>query len=103
MAWILPGLIGRDPWKPDEAQTFGVVYQLLKDGDWVVPWLAGGPFLAKPPLIYLTAALTGTLLSPAFPLHDAARVAPGLSTALPFLFAPLPPPQLSTGPTTRRP
>lgn len=31
VAWILPGLIGHDPWKPEEAHTFGVVYQLLKD------------------------------------------------------------------------
>src|SRR5258708_36493332 len=85
MAWILPGLIGRDPWKPDEAQTFGVVYQLLKDGDWVVPWLAGEPFLGQPPLIYLTAARTGTLLSPGFPFHDGAPRAPGVGRATTFL------------------
>ena len=85
-AWILLGLIGHDPWKPDEAHTFGVVYQLLKDGDWVVPMLAGEPYLHKPPLIYLTAALTGTLLSPILPLHDGARLAAGLYMALAFLF-----------------
>jgi len=49
-AWILPGLIGRDPWKPDEAHTFGVVYELLRGGSWVVPTLAGEPFVEKPPL-----------------------------------------------------
>jgi 4-amino-4-deoxy-L-arabinose transferase-like glycosyltransferase len=86
IAWILPGLIGHDPWKPDEAHTFGVVYQLLKDGDWVVPMLAGEPFLAKPPLIYLTAALTTTLFSPILPLHDGARLAAGVYMALAFLF-----------------
>ena len=26
LAWLLPGLIAHDPWKPDEAYTFGVVY-----------------------------------------------------------------------------
>ena len=31
-AWILPGLIGHDPWKPDEAHTFGVVYEILLGG-----------------------------------------------------------------------
>ena len=25
--WIGPGLLGRDPWKPDEAFIFGVVHQ----------------------------------------------------------------------------
>ena len=41
LAWILPGLIGHDPWKPDEAYTFGVVYELLNGGSWIVPHLAG--------------------------------------------------------------
>ena len=86
IAWIIPGLIGHDPWKPDEAHTFGVVYQLLKNGDWVVPMLAGEPFLDKPPLIYLTAALTGALFSPILPLHDGARLATGVYMALAFLF-----------------
>jgi 4-amino-4-deoxy-L-arabinose transferase-like glycosyltransferase len=86
IAWILPGLIGHDPWKPDEAHTFGVVYQLLKNGDWVVPMLAGEPYLVKPPLIYLTAALTGTLFSAILPLHDGARLASGVYMALTFLF-----------------
>ena len=89
IAWILPGLIGHDPWKPDEAHTFGVVYQLLKNGDWVVPMLAGEPYLNKPPLIYLTAALTGTLFSPILPLHDGARLAAGVYMALTFLFVAL--------------
>jgi 4-amino-4-deoxy-L-arabinose transferase-like glycosyltransferase len=39
-AWILPGLIGHDPWKPDEAYTFGLVYHVLEGGTWVVPTLA---------------------------------------------------------------
>ncbi len=86
IAWILPGLVGHDPWKPDEAHTFGVVYQLLKNGDWVVPMLAGEPYLNRPPLFYLTAALTGTLFSPVLPLHDAARLATGVYMALTFLF-----------------
>jgi 4-amino-4-deoxy-L-arabinose transferase-like glycosyltransferase len=86
IAWIIPGLIGHDPWKPDEAHSFGVVYQLLKNGDWVVPMLAGEPFLDKPPLIYLTAALTGALFSPILPLHDGARLATGVYMALAFLF-----------------
>lgn len=84
--WILAGLIGHDPWKPDEAHTFGVVYRLLENGSLIVPSLAGEPYLAKPPLVYLTAALTGIVFSPLLPLHDAARLATGLWMALVFLF-----------------
>jgi len=86
-AWILPGLIGRDPWKPDEAHTFGVVYEILRGGSWVVPTLAGEPFLDKPPLFHLTAAAIAKLFSFALPLHDAARLATGLWMAITFAFA----------------
>ena len=86
LAWIFPGLAGHDPWKPDEAQTFGVVYHLLVSHDWVVPMLAGEPHLEKPPLVYLSAAFFGVLLSPLMPLHDAARMVSGAYMALTFLF-----------------
>jgi 4-amino-4-deoxy-L-arabinose transferase-like glycosyltransferase len=85
-AWILPGLFGHDPWKPDEAHTFGVVYELLRGGSWVVPALAGEPFLEKPPLFYLTAAAFAKLFSFALPLHDAARLATGAWMAATFAF-----------------
>ncbi|HUO43891.1 MAG TPA: hypothetical protein VMT94_03135 [Burkholderiales bacterium] len=85
-AWILPGLVGHDPWKPDEAYTFGIVYHELHGGDWVVPELAQEPFMEKPPLYYLSAAAVAALLSPVLPLHDAARLATGVYMALTFLF-----------------
>jgi 4-amino-4-deoxy-L-arabinose transferase-like glycosyltransferase len=85
-AWLLPGLIGHDPWKPDEAYTFGVVYELLKGGSWLVPTLAGEPFLDKPPLFHITAALCALLFSFVLPLHDAARLVTGLWMAATFYF-----------------
>lgn len=85
-AWILPGLVGHDPWKPDEAYTFGVVYELLKSGNWLVPHLAGAPFFNTPPLLHYTAAATAGLLHPLLPLHDAARIATGLYMGFTFLF-----------------
>jgi len=85
-AWILPGLVGHDPWKPDEAYTFGLIYSLLHGGDWVVPQLAQEPFMEKPPLFYLSAAAIASLLSPPFTLHDAARLTTGLYMALTFAF-----------------
>lgn len=85
-AWILPGLLGHDPWKPDEAYTFGLVYSLLTGGDWIVPTLAHEPFVEKPPLFYWSAALIARLLAPPFALHDAARLTTGLYMALTFAF-----------------
>lgn len=87
LAWILPGLIGHEPWKPDEAYGFGLVYHIFQSGDWVVPTLGGEPFMEKPPLYYLTAALFGRLFSFALPIHDAARLATGFFMIVTLLFA----------------
>ena len=84
-AWIIPFLVGHDPWKPDEAYTFGLVLSLLEGHDWVVPMLAHEPFVEKPPIYYLTAALTATAFRSLLPLHDAARLASGLYMALTFI------------------
>lgn len=89
IAWILPGLVGHDPWKPDEAYTFGLVYHILQSGDWIIPTLAGEPFMEKPPLFYLTAALFAKVFSFILPLHDAARLATGFYIGLIFLFTAL--------------
>ena len=84
-AWIVFGLVGHDPWKPDEAYSFGLVLSILEGHDWVVPMLAHEPFMEKPPVYYLTAALTAKAFSPVLPLHDAARLATGLYMALTVL------------------
>src|SRR5436305_5591196 len=73
--WLAAGLFGRDPWKPDEAYSFGLVHHILQSGDWVVPTLAGEPFMEKPPLFYLTGAFFAHLFGALMPLHDAARLA----------------------------
>jgi len=86
LAWILPGLIGHEPWKPDEPGAFGVVLHIYNTGDWVVPALAGEPSMDDPPLFYLTAALFAKVFSSMLPLHDAARLASGFYMALTLLF-----------------
>ena len=83
--WIFPGLIGRDPWKPDEAYSFGLVYHILHTGDWVVPTLASEPFMEKPPIFFLTAAFFAHVLQGWLPLHDGARMATAFYMALTFL------------------
>ncbi len=82
LAWILPGLIGHEPWKPDEAGSFGLVLHIFNTGDWVVPTLVGEPSMDKPPLFYLSAALFAKVFSAVMPLHDAARLASGFYMAL---------------------
>lgn len=86
VAWLLPGLVGHDPWKPDEAYTMGLVYHILETGDWIVPTLANEPFLEKPPLYFLTAAKTASYFSTLLPLHDGARLSSGFYMGLVFIF-----------------
>ena len=84
--WILFGLTGHDPWKPDEAHYFGVVLDFLRSGDWVVPTLAGEPFVEKPPLFYIVAGSLAQIADGVLPLHDAARLATGVFVAIALLF-----------------
>jgi len=85
-AWVFTGLISHDPWKPDEAYTFGLVLHILQTGDWVVPTVAGEPFVQQAPLFTLTAAGFATLFGGLFELHDAARLAAGFYLSLTLLF-----------------
>jgi len=84
--WIMFGLVGHDPWKADEAHTFGVVIDYLHHGDWVVPTLAGEPFVEKPPLFYIVSAASAYLFGGLLPLHDAARLATGFFVGIALLF-----------------
>ncbi|MCL2830996.1 MAG: glycosyltransferase family 39 protein [Betaproteobacteria bacterium] len=85
LAWLIPGLVGHEPWKPDEAYTFGLIAHIAATGDWIVPTLAGEPFMEKPPLFFISAALFMKCFSGLLPAHDAARLAAGLWMALAFL------------------
>jgi 4-amino-4-deoxy-L-arabinose transferase-like glycosyltransferase len=85
-AWVALGLFGHDPWKPDEAYTFGLVYHIVQSGDWVVPTLAGEPFVEKPPLFFWTAALFAMGLDGIVPVHDAARLASAFYVGLTLWF-----------------
>ncbi|HEU0188534.1 MAG TPA: glycosyltransferase family 39 protein [Gallionella sp.] len=86
LVWLGTGLVGHDPWKPDETYSFGLIYSILQSGDWLVPAIAGEPFMDKPPLFYWTGALFARLFSPLLPLHDGARLASGFFTTLTLLF-----------------
>lgn len=86
VAYLLPGLSGHEPWKQDETYIFGMVYHMLQSGDWVVPQVAGEPFLEKPPLYYWVASLLACITKNWLPLHDGARLTSGLFSGLTLLF-----------------
>ncbi len=77
-AFLLPGLVGHDPWKTDDAVGFGVVHQMLTSGDWLAPHLAGEPYYEDGPLYFWVAALFVKALGGVLPAHDAARFASAL-------------------------
>lgn len=77
-AWLVPGLVGHDPWKYDEGIVFGIVTEILRTGDWINFHLAGEPYFDKAPLFIWVAALLAKLLGPVMALPDAARLAAGL-------------------------
>ena len=77
-AFLLPGLVGHDPWKTEDAVGFGVVHQMLASGDWLAPHLAGEPYYEDGPLYFWVAALFVKALGTVLPPHDAARFASAL-------------------------
>ena len=85
-AYLLPGLIGPHPWKPDEPYYFGMAYSALKDGHWLVPTVAGVPFMEKPPLLAWSMAVSAYLFSPWLALHDGAKLAIGAYMLLTLTF-----------------
>ena len=86
VAWLVPGLVGHDPWKVDEALVLGTVRDMLQEGDWRAFRVAGEPYVAMAPLFPWTAALLGKALGGVIPLHDAARLAAGLYMAVAMAF-----------------
>ncbi len=72
--WLLAGVVGHDPWKTDDILHLGVAFGMSAD-DWLVPRLAGDPWLVTPPLYHWVAALSGKLFGGILPWHDAARLA----------------------------
>jgi 4-amino-4-deoxy-L-arabinose transferase-like glycosyltransferase len=65
--WILPvllalaplwliGTLDRSAWTPDEPRVADIAWRMSGQRDWVLPRLAGRPFLEKPPLSYWMSA-----------------------------------------------
>ena len=78
LAFLLPGILGRAPWRLDDALGIGVAFDMYSGGGWLVPRLAGEPYLADGPLFSWAAAAFGKLLGWAMPFAAAARLAAAL-------------------------
>ena len=79
-AWIVPALLlyptlGFALLEPDETRYAEIPREMLARGEWVVPLLAGEPYLDKPPLLYWLTMISYSLfgVNPA-----AARLIPAL-------------------------
>jgi len=78
LAFVAPGLVGHDPWRAFDVLTIEIVHQMHLSGDWIVPRLAGEPFLEDPPFYHWIALLSGKALGWLLGFHNAVRVASGL-------------------------
>jgi 4-amino-4-deoxy-L-arabinose transferase-like glycosyltransferase len=84
-AWVILGVIGHDPWKTQDALSFGVALDMIERGSGLAPRLADEPYLDNPPLAYWLATGTAVALSPPLSLPDAARTGSALVLALSML------------------
>lgn len=85
--YLLPGLLGHDPWRGEDVRHFGAVYDFLL-GHWMLlPTLAGEPMAGYGPLYYWISALFAYSLGWLIPLHDAARLGTALFAGLAIFWA----------------
>jgi 4-amino-4-deoxy-L-arabinose transferase-like glycosyltransferase len=80
-AYFLIGVFGRFPWKADEPYSFGIVWNMLSRGQWLVPYVGGDPFLEKPPLMFWLGALFAKALPDMVP-YESSRLAVVLCIAI---------------------
>jgi 4-amino-4-deoxy-L-arabinose transferase-like glycosyltransferase len=77
LVYIFAGLIGRDPWKAEDATGFGVMWTMAHGSlsDWLLPNVAGAPMIDDGPLMFWLGALAIKLFSPLLEAGHAARLA----------------------------
>jgi 4-amino-4-deoxy-L-arabinose transferase-like glycosyltransferase len=86
LAFALPGLVGHDPWKSFDAIAIEIVNQMQRTGNWIVPHIAGDPWVEDPPLYHWTALVFAKAFSWVLPLHGAVRLASGMFVLAAFWF-----------------
>jgi 4-amino-4-deoxy-L-arabinose transferase-like glycosyltransferase len=78
LLYILPGLIGRDPWKNDDASGFGIMWTMANGGlsDWLSPHIVGLTMPEEGPLAFWIGAICIKLFGWLLGDPMAARIAP---------------------------
>lgn len=84
LLYILPGLIGRDPWKGADAAGFGVMWTMAHGtlNDWLWPHVVGLPVPEEGPLTFWLGALCIKLFGGIIGDPMAARISTGLAFLL---------------------
>lgn len=77
LLYILPGLIGRDPWKNDDAAGFGIMWTMAHGAlsDWLWPHIVGLPMPEQGPLAFWLGAISIRLFGGLLGDTVAARIA----------------------------
>jgi 4-amino-4-deoxy-L-arabinose transferase-like glycosyltransferase len=78
LAFVAPGLVGHDPWRAFDVITIELVHQMDVSGDWIVPRLAGEPWLEDAPFYHWLALAFAKVFGGLLGFHNAARLASGL-------------------------
>ncbi|MFZ6681696.1 ArnT family glycosyltransferase [Undibacterium sp. Tian12W] len=84
LLYILPGLIGRDPWKGDDAAGFGIMWTMAHGNlaDWLWPHIVGLPMPEEGPLAFWLGAICIKLFGWLVGEPMAARMSTGFSFLL---------------------
>jgi 4-amino-4-deoxy-L-arabinose transferase-like glycosyltransferase len=77
VAYVVPGLLGRDPWSLEDAAAFGVMWTMAQGGtaEWLLPGVVGQPVPEEGPLPFWLGAMLIRLFGGALGAVDAARLA----------------------------
>jgi len=72
------GLFNHDLWTPDEPRVAAISLEMERNGNIVIPHLAGQPFIEKPPLYFAVSAGLIRILGPVIGNTQAIRLASAL-------------------------
>lgn len=84
LLYIVPGLVGRAPWKGDDAAGFGIMWTMAQGGwaDWLWPHIVGLPMPEEGPLSFWLGALCIKLFGSSVGAPAAAHISTALAFAL---------------------
>ena len=78
LAFVVPGLLGHDPWKTYDAISVEIMHRMQASGDWLVPQVADTRWLVDPPFFYWVGLAFGEAFGRLIEFHEAVRIASGL-------------------------